>query len=73
MAVPASVVDHIDDHESKTDLTHWLFTTRLQSLCWECHEIKHGRRAGGKRQWIGLDGLPVLEQLQFGQRPACTR
>jgi 5-methylcytosine-specific restriction endonuclease McrA len=73
LAVPATVVDHIENDESKMNLTHWLFTNRLQSLCWECHEIKHGRRTGGKRTWIGADGLPVPQQDAFGQRPASTR
>jgi len=73
LAVPATVVDHVDNDESKTDLTRWLFTKRLQSLCRPCHELKHGRASGGKRTWIGLDGLPVSEQSAFGERPACTR
>jgi 5-methylcytosine-specific restriction endonuclease McrA len=73
LAVPACIVDHIDDAESKADLVRFLHTDRLQSLCWECHELKHGRRTGGKRIWIGVDGLPVPDPSPFGYRPASTR
>src|SRR5262249_6029662 len=72
-AVPATVVDHMNEAESSGDFNRFLFTDRLQSLCWEHHEVRHGRRAGGKRTWIAADGLPVLDQPAFGQRPASTR
>ena len=73
-AVPATIVDHIDESESRGNLNDWLFTNRLQSLCFEHHEIKSGRRAGGKRPWIDArTGLPCLEQPAFGERPTATR
>ena len=73
LVVVATIVDHVDDSESKSRFDRFLFTNKLQSLCRPCHETKHGRAVGGRRTWIGVDGLPVLNPNPFGLRPSATR
>jgi len=51
----ATIADHVDEH-----CGNWVafLTAPLQSLCRECHELKHGRLRAATVQ-IGLDGWPI--------------
>jgi len=61
--MPATIVDHIHDSDSRADWQTFM-TARVQSLCRPCHEAKSGRAIGGKKQWIGEDGLPLDDTAQ---------
>jgi hypothetical protein len=67
----ATVVDHIDDSDSRADW-HTFMNASVQSLCRPCHEMKSGRAIGGKKEWIGEDGLP-LDATAIEQRRDSVR
>jgi hypothetical protein len=60
----ATIVDHVQDHGG--DWNKFL-TEPLQSLCRDCHELKHGRLLA-RPVVIGVDGWPLAEPLVRGGR-----
>jgi 5-methylcytosine-specific restriction endonuclease McrA len=63
LAVPATIVDHIQDHGEDSTWTSFLLAD-VQSLCRPCHEAKHGRGLDPHRPWIGTDGWPTEDSKQ---------
>ena len=67
----ACVADHVDESDSHSSWNRFMFG-QLQSLCRPCHEMKSGRAIGGKKEWIGEDGLP-LDATAIEQRRDSVR